>query len=220
MKNSPYSETELLEIASDFKKNLKDHFDSIKKFCPDLDQKFIFKFKALFYEVQARPLEPEHDPVIKEFKFALDDLANQVNSLFPIFRFYMQKAFPYDSNLWEAYQYCEIQKVMHDYSELRICLEGSVKIIDDKRAELRAANCPNPTLNEIVDLSRQISEKHDAYLEYVRNKDLRSKVYQNNLNELFELMKVVHDAASKCFQNNPEYLKKLTFPPKHPTPQN
>ncbi len=220
MKNFPYSENELLEIASDFKKHLKDHFDAIKKFCPGLTQEFIYKFKALFYEVQTHPLEPEADPVVKEYEVALDDLASQLNSLFPIFRFYMQKAFPYDSNLWEAYQYCEIEKVMHEYSTLRKCLEGSVKIIDDKRTELRAANCPNPTLNEIVDLSKQISDKHEEYLEYLRNKEFKVKVYQNNLNELFKLMKMVHDAASKCFQNNPEYLKKLTFPPRQTTPQN
>jgi len=218
MKNFPYTEKELLEIATYFKKHLKDHFDSIKKFCPGLDQEFIYKFKALFYEVQTLPLAPEEDPVVKEFKFKLDDLANQVNSLFPIFRFYMQKAFPYDSNLWEAYQYSEIEKAMRDYATLRTCLEGSVKIIDDKRAELRAANCPNPTLNEIVDLSKQISDKHEEYQEYIRNKDTRYKVYQNNLNELFKLMKMVNDAAAKCFQNNPEFLKKLTFPVKEPLP--
>jgi len=220
MKNFPYSENELLEIASDFKKNLKDHFDSIKEFCPGLTQEFIYKFKALFYEVQSPPLEPDADPVVKEFKLALDDLSNQVNCLFPIFRFYMQKAFPYASNLWEAYQYSEIEKAMRDYALLRACLEGSVKIIDDKRTELRAANCPNPTLNEIVDLSKQISDKHQAYMEYLRIKDVKHMDYQNNLNELFKLMKMVHDAASKCFKNNPEYLKKLTFPAKQPLPQN
>jgi len=144
----------------------------------------------------------------------LEDLSNQVNCLFPILRFYMQKAFPYDSNLWEAYQYSEIAKAMLDYSLLRTCLDGLVKIIEDKRAELRAANCPNPTLNEIVDLSKQINDKHEEYQEYLRNKDYRYMVYQNNMNELFKLMKVIHDAASKCFQNNPEYLKKLTFPSK------
>ena len=220
MKDFPYSENELLEIASDFKKHLKDHFDTIKKFCPGLNQEFIYKFKALFYEVQAPPPDPQADPVVMEFKATLDDLANQVNSLFPIFRFYMQKAFPYDSNLWEAYQYGEIEKVMRDYSKLRKCLEGSVKIIDDKRIELRAANCPNPTLNELVDLSKQINDKHEEYLEYLRNKDFRYKVYQNNLNELFKLMKMVHDAATKCFKDEPEYLKKLTFPPKQTSPQN
>ncbi len=220
MNDFPYSENELLEIASDFKKHLKDHFDTIKKFCPGLNQEFLYKFKALFYEVQSHPLEPEADPVVKEFKIALDDLVIQLNSLFPIFRFYMQKAFPYDSNLWEAYQYCEIEKVMLEYSALRKCLESSVKIIDDKRTELRAANCPNPTLNEIICLSKQMSDKHEEYLEYLRNKDFRYKVYQNNLNELFNLMKMIHDAASKCFQNNPEYMKKLTFPPKQTLPQN
>lgn len=219
MKNFPYTEKELLEIATYFKKHLKDHFDSIKEFCPGLDQEFIFKFKALFYEVQSPPLEPNADPVVTEFKLTLDDLSNQVNSLFPIFRFYMQKAFPYDSNLWEAYQYCAIEKAMHDYSALQTCLEGSVKIIDDKRTELRAANCPNPTLNEMVDLSKQICDKNEAYQEYLRNKEFRLKAYQNNLNELFKLMKMVHDAASKCFQNNPEYLKKLTFPVKEPSHQ-
>lgn len=219
MKNFPYSENELLEIAADFKKNLKDHYNSIKEFCPGLTQEFIYKFKALFYEVQSPPLEPDADPVVIEFKHTLDDLSNQVNCLFPIFRFYIQKAFPYASDLWEPYQYGEIEKAMRDYSVLRTCLEGSVKIIEDKRSELRAANCPNPTLNAIVDLSKQLNDIHEEYLEYLQNKENRFKVYQNNLNELFKALKIIHDAASKCFKNDPEFLKKLTFPTKEHSPQ-
>ncbi len=215
MKNSPYSEDEILEIASKFKKNLQNHFAAISNACPDLNQEFIFKFKALFYEVQAHTIEPE-DNTIQNFKLYLDDLANQVRSLFPIFRFYLQKAFPYDSNLWQAYEYCEIEKVISDYGLLCKCLGASAKVIEEKRAELQAANCPDPTLREILSLSQQISDKHEEWLKYLKIKELKKKVYQNNMDELFKSMKMVHKAASKCFQNDPESLKSLTFPPKQP----
>jgi len=217
MKNSPYTEDELLEIASKFKKHLKDHIVAINNVCPDLNQEFIIKFKALFYEAQAHPFNKGDNPTL-DFKRRLEDLANQVRSLFPIFRFYMQKAFPYDSNLWKAYEYCEIEKVVRDYSLLRKCLESSVQIIDEKRSELRAANCPDATLREIEILSNQISEKQEEFLEYYKISELRKKMYENNMNELFNSMKIVDEAASRCFQNDPESLKNLTFPPKETTP--
>lgn len=214
MKNSPYTEDELLKIASKFKKHLKEHFATISNACPDLNQEFIFRFKALFYELQAHPLEGEIDSTSQDFISHLDNLAYQVRSLFPIFRFYMQKAFPYDSNLWEPYGYCEIEKVVNDYALLRECLEGSVKIIEEKRPELRAANCPEPTLREIESLSKQIRDKHEEMLGFLESIDSKKKIYQNNMNELYTSMKMVHDIASKCFKDNPKLLGQLTFPPK------
>lgn len=111
-----------------FKKHLKDHFDTIRSVPPGLDKDFIFRFKALYYEVQLHSSNPVADNLNQVFKLKLEEFADQVKSLFPIFRFYMNKAFPYDSKLWEAYGYCEIEKVVLDYSSLRKCLEGSVKL--------------------------------------------------------------------------------------------
>jgi len=214
MKNSPYTDNELLEIASEFKKHLKNHFSTIKSVRPDLDQNFIFRFKALYYEIHTQSAEKEATDVAQTFQLDLNDFADQVRTLFPIFRFYMQKAFPYESNIWETYGYCEIEKVVHDYSSLRKCLEGSVNLINEKRAELRAAKCPDPTLNEIVNLSKQIGYKHDELMEYLEKKELKNKAYKTRMDELFQLMEIVHEAASKCLDKDPESLKYLTFPPK------
>jgi len=212
MKNSPYTDIELLEIASEFKKHLKDNFETIKSVYPDLDQNFIFKFKALYYEVHSHPSDPEHDSITQSFKQELNDFADQVRILIPIFRFYMQKAFPYDSNLWEGFGYCELESAVQEYSLLRKWLEGAVKILNEKRAELRAANCPDPTLNEIVGLSKQVGYKHEELMEYLEKKESGVKAYENRINELFQLMKIVHEAASKNLQKDPKSLKYLTFP--------
>jgi len=214
MKNSPYSENELLEIASKFKKHLKDHFSTIKSVCPDLDQEFIFRFKALYYEVHLHSLNLGSDNLHQVFKLELEEFANRVRNLAPIFRFYMNKAFPYDSKLWEEFGYCELEKVVLDYVSLRKCLEGVVTLIKEKRSELRAVNCPEPTLEEIEQLSKKVSNTHDEILEHNEKQDIRNKIIQVRLNELFKLMVTVHDAATKCFQNEPDLLKHLTFPPK------
>ena len=156
MKNSPYSENELLEIASKFKKHLKDHFSTIKSVCPDLDQEFIFKFKALYYEVHLHSLNLSSDNLHQVFKLELEEFANQVRNLAPIFRFYMNKAFPYDSKLWEEFGYCELEKVVLDYASLRKCLEGVVKLINEKRSELKAVNCPEtPIITAIAPTAMQ-----------------------------------------------------------------
>lgn len=214
MKNSPYTDTELLEIASEFKKHLKNNFDTIKSVYPNLDKDFIFKFKALYYEVHTHPSDPDADNVIKSFKLELEDFADQVRILVPIFRFYMQKAFPYASNLWEAFGYCELEKAVQEYSTLRKWLEGAVKMINENRSELRAAHCPDPTLNEIIGLSKLVGYKHDELIEHLEKNEIKNKAYQSSINELFQLMEIVHEAASKNLDKDPEALKYLTFPSK------
>jgi hypothetical protein len=214
MKNAPYTEYELLEIASGFKKHLKDHFASIKSADPNLDQNFIYRFKALYYEIHTHQIDSESDSVSKTLRSELEDFEEQIRGLLPIFRFYLQKAFPYDSNLWEPYGYCEMENMIHDYFSLRKCMERTVKIINEKRNELRAACCPDPILNEIVGLSKQLGFKHEELLEYLEKNEIRNNAYKSRINELFHLMKIVHEAASKCLQKDPETLKYLTFPSK------
>lgn len=214
MKNSPYTDGELLEIATDFKKHLKNNFSTIKNVYPELDQNFLFRFKALYYEVHTHPSVPESDNVIQTLNDELKDFGDQVRILIPIFRFYIQKAFPYESNLWEAYGYCEIESVVLEYFTLRKCLEGAVKLINEKRAELRAAKCPDPTLNEIIGLTKQVTYKHQELMDYQEKKENENKTRKNRMQELYQLMEIVHKAASKSLQNDPESLKYLTFPPK------
>ena len=191
MKISNYPENELLEIASGFKKHLSGHMTTSKSTQLELDQAVIYKFKALFYEVQAYTLESETDSVTYKYKLDLDAMSDQVRNFFLIFRFYLQKAFPYDSNIWEAYGYCEMEKVIHNYSELRTFLEGSVNLIHEKKTELKAANCPDSTLEEIVELSKQISDEHEELLKYLERKEVRNKAYKNRLEELFKLREVL-----------------------------
>jgi hypothetical protein len=124
----------------------------------------------------------------------------------------MNKAFPYDSNLWESFGYCEIEKVINDYPSLSKCLDGSVKLIEEKRSALRLAKCPEPILDEIVRLSELVSEANKAMRENLENIKIKSKDTKARLNELFKLMKIVHKAASKCFKSDPELLMYLTFP--------
>ena len=210
MKNSPYSYNELLEIATGFKKQLKNHLPVIKSICPEVDQDFIYRFKALYYEVQSHPNEQLLDNQV--FNLELKELADQVRTLFPILRFYLNKAFPYESKLSEAYGYCEIEKVVRDYSSLRKFMEGSVELIHEKKSELKAANCPGPTLEEIELLSKRVADTQEEYLQYVEKQESRNKIFKNKMNELFLLMETVSDATSKSLQENPELLFNWTLP--------
>jgi hypothetical protein len=214
MKNAPYSEYELLEIASGFKKHLKDNFATIKSADPNLDQNFIYRFKALYYEIHTHSLNPGADSIAKSLKGDLENLENQIRILFPVFRFYLQKTFPHNSNYWEPYGYCEMERMAHDYSSLRKCLEGTVKLINEKRSELRTAGCSESTLNDIINLSKQITYKHEELLECIEKIEIRNRAFKTRLNELFQLMEIVHEAASKCLYKDPETLKYLTFPQK------
>ena len=212
MNNYPYSDDELLEIASKFNKHLKANIESLKTGCPRIDQHFIFRFKALFYEARIHPSSLDSEQVTQALKLGLIRLTEQSRSLFLTIRFYIQKVFPYDYKMWEAYEYCEIEKVINDYTALRACLDGFIKLINEKRYELITANCPENSMTEIIELSKLISEKHEELTNHLKKTEKRNNAHQNNLNELFKLMEIVHETASKCFENDQETLKLLTFP--------
>ena len=108
----------------------------------------------------------------------------------------------------------QVEKVTHDYAELRLFLERTLNLISEKRTFLRTANCPESTLEEIISFSNQITEVHDEMLKYSQKQELQNRTYQNNMKELFKLMEIVHEAASKNLQDDPESLRHLTFPSK------
>ena len=150
MNISSYQERELIKIASEFKKHLKNKFPKMKSSSSGIDQGFIYKFKALFYEVQAHPWDSESDSIINKYKLELEAMGDQIRNFFLIFRFYLQKAFPYESDLCEAYGYVQLERVIHNYDELGDFLENTVNLVNEKRLLLKAANCPECTLDEII----------------------------------------------------------------------
>ena len=212
MRHSPYSDVELLEIATGFKKHLKDHFATLNSVCPGVDQNFIFRFKALYYEVHTQSEVNDEDRINQTFHLELEALAELVRSLIPAFRFYLQKAFPYDSTKWQAFGYCEMEQVVHDYLLLRNCLNTSVKLINENRWELKAANCPDQAMDEIIRLAKKVNDTYNELQDHLQQKTQRKEAYRSNLNELFKLMKVVDSAASISLQKDPESLKLLTLP--------
>ena len=214
MKTFPYSDDELLEIATSFKKHLKNNADCFRGAYPLIDHMFICRFKALFYEVQSHPAEPDIDSTVYQFQLELDVLKDQIKNFSLILRFYLQKAFPYDSGIWQAFGYCELEKVMRDYQSVRRFTDQSVDLINLIRSELKSANCPDTTLEEIEGLAKQFGSVHDDMAKYLERKESRNRAYRANLNELFKLMNTIHEAAYKCFINDPILLRKLTFPPK------
>ena len=213
MNISPYPERELLKIAADFKKHLKEKFPAMKESCSGLDKGFVYKFKALFYEIQAHPWEAENDGVANKFKIELDAITDQIKTFYMVLRFYLQKAFPYDTDLCESFGYVQMEKVAHDYNELGFFLERTVRLIEERRDFLRAANCPEGTLDELVNLSDQFNEIYEEFSKYVQKIEIKNKAYQSNMKELFRLMEIVHEAASKSLKDDPDSLRHLTFPP-------
>jgi hypothetical protein len=211
-KNFPYTESELLEIASRFNKTLKEHFHDLEGFSDELNRDFIFRFKAAFYKSRIHPADLEPDLFTHKMKEELNELVNAAQNLFQNFRYYIQKAFPYDSDLWEPYGYCEVQNAAHEYEKLLHCLEDFIKLLKSKRYELLTVKCPENSFKEIQDLFEKIQEKHDEIQKINSTKVAAWESRVNSLNKLYKLMQLVHNAAVARLKDNPEILEKLTFP--------
>ena len=212
MKKSPYSEKELLDLAFEFKKHLNKHFSALSEEFPELDLHFMDKFKALFYEARAYSNKISKDEYSEEALAELDELINQIKKLYLIIRFYLQKAFPYDYINWEQYGYCEAATLTSNHESLRVCFEGFIKLIREKRAELLSANCPFRTLDEMELLTNQFSDKYMHYLNQLEKIQNKTDSHHSDVEKLYQMMLQINNASVKCFENNPEILIKLTFP--------
>lgn len=214
MKNLPYNENELLEIALRFKKHLK-NLAIINDIYPELNKDFFYRFKARFYEAQAHihnhPLDVAADKITLKLKQNLDELITQIKVLFEILHLNIQKAYPHDAGIWNVYACSALELAILDYSTFRTWIKGFLHLANEKKNELSLANCPVQNLNEIEELLKQFNEIHDELQEYLERKEMRSKEYKTNFYELYNLMEIVHNAASKCLEKDPESLKYLTF---------
>jgi hypothetical protein len=211
-KNFPYSESELLEIASRFNKNLKLHFSDLQGFSAELDSDFVFRFKAAFFKSKIHLANQDVDQSTQKMQEELSSLITAAQCHFQNFRYYIQKAFPYNSELWEPFGYCEVQNATHDYDKLRHCLEDFIKMIKAKKFELLAVRCPEKSFKEMEDLFHKIEEVHDEILHTTNSKGIAEESRVNRLNKLYKLMQVVHNAAAERLKDDPQILEKLTFP--------
>jgi hypothetical protein len=211
-KNFPYTESEFLKIASRFNKNLKVHFHNLQGFSAELDSDFVFRFKAAFFKSRIHPVHQEPDLFTQKIHDELGILIKAAQNLFQNFRYYIQKAFPYDSTLWEPFGYCEVENATHDYEKLLHCLEEFIKMIKSKKHELLAVKCPEESFIEIEDLFRKIVEKHDEIQKSNSTKVAARESHINSLNKLYKLMQLVHNSAVARFKDDPQTLEKLTLP--------
>jgi len=212
IKNYPYTESELLKIASRFNKNLKEHIHNLKGHSIELDHDFVFRFKAAFYESKIRPVNQKVDKLKLKLNQEFDSLIISAHDLFQLFRLYVQKAFPHDSRIWDSFGYCEVEHATHDYEQLHECLEGFIKLINLKKHELIAVNCPEKSFNEIEDLYNEIVKKHQEILQMNDLKAVSAESRIDNLNKLYKLMQVIHNASKVRLKNDPQAMEKLTFP--------
>jgi len=214
MKNLPYNESELIEIALRFKKHFKS-LSIINNIYPELNKDFIYRFKARFYEAQAdihnHPLDVAADKITLQLTQNLEELIARIRGLFQILHLNIQKAYPYDTEIWGAYGCSDLELMILDYSLFRTWLKGFLQLANEKKRELSIANCPVENLIEIEDLLKQFDEIHDELMEYNERKEMRSKLYKSNFYELYNLMVIINNAASKYLEKDPESLKFLTF---------
>jgi len=208
----PYNESELLKIASRFNKNLKVHFSDLQGFSAELDDNFIFRFKAAFYKSRIHSVNQEVDLFTRKMHDELVILIKTTQNLFQNFRYYIQKAFPYDTSLWEPFGYCEVENATHDYEKLLHCLEEFIKMINSKKYELLAVKCPEKSFIEIEDLFQKILIKHDEIHKSNQSKDAAKESRINSLNKLYKLMQLIHNAAVERLKDEPQVMEKLTFP--------
>lgn len=211
-KNFPYTESELLKIASGFNKNLKGHFHDLQGHFVELNRDFVFRFKAAFFESRIRPVDQEVDRITLRLNQELGSLITAAHNLFQIFRFYIQKAYPHDSRIWDAFSFCELENAIHDYDKLHECLEELIKLITSKKFELLAVNCPETSFNEIEDVFSKIEGKHHEILQINDMKGVSNESRIDSMNKLYKLMQVIHNAAAVRLQNDPHTMEKLTFP--------
>lgn len=211
-RNFPYTESELLKIASRFNKNLKIHFNDLQGFSSKLDSDFVFKFKAAYFKSRIHTADQEVDLFTHEMYGELNKLISTTQTVFQDFRYYIQKAFPHDSRMWDAYGYCEVEHATHNYDELLHCLTDFISMIRAKKHELLDVKCPEKSFKEIEDLFGKIKEKHDEIMNWENKKNTSHEARLNNLNKLYKLMQVVHNAASDRLKDDPQLMEKLTFP--------
>lgn len=211
-KKFPYTEGELLNIASRFNKNLKEHFHHLEGFSDELDRDFIFRFKAAFYKSRIHPADQADDLFTQKIMEELNELVKAAQNLFQNFRYYIQKAFPHDSRLWEPFGYCEVENAAHDYDKLLHCLQDFIKMIRSKKYELLLAKCPDKNFKEIEEIFGKIKEKHDEILKSNTTKGIAEESRINSLNKLYRLMNLVHNAAAERLKHDPQTMEKLTFP--------
>jgi hypothetical protein len=214
MKNLPYNENELIEIALRFKKHFKS-LSIINDIYPELNKDFIYRFMTRYYEAQAHiynhPLDIAADKIIFKLKQNLEELINQIRGLFQVLHLNIKKACPNDTEIWDVRACSDLELAILDYSTFRSWLKGFLQLANKKKRELSIANCPSENLNEIENLLKQFDEIHDELMEYLERKEMRNKMYKTNFYELYNLMEIVHNAASKCLEKDPESLKYLTF---------
>jgi hypothetical protein len=157
---------------------------------------------------QNKSLDEESVKLHDEIGKLILELKNHVIDI----KFYFQKAFPHDPEIWGQYGYCEFEQTSQNYFKLDICLIHLLEIVKKKENELRRNKFQFEIIAEIERLKKNIIAKHDEIIDYYEENDTEDEERIVMLNELYHLMQIVDNSVRKYQITHQGALKTLTLP--------
>jgi hypothetical protein len=208
----PYSESELLRTATRFSKKLSEHLQKIEDHDPDLNEQFMQQFKAALELSITHPQNKSFDERVIKLHDEIGKLILEIKKHVMNIKFYFQKAFPHDPEIWEQYGYCEFEQTSQNYFKLDNCIDHLLEMVKKREDELRRNKFHFETIAEVEKLKKNIKDKHDEIIDYCEENDAEDEERVAKLNNLYHLMQIIDASVRKYRITHHGALKALILP--------
>jgi hypothetical protein len=211
-RNYPYSETELLKLASKFKAGIEKYSEKLEGELPDFEPNFRDNYNKVYSDARNTKDDNSIKEQISELQKSIEAEVNLAVDLFKSFRLYVQRAFPHDYRIWDKFSYRYFENASHDYKKMLSFFNDFQEIVQERKRYLDSVHCPDELYSGIDtnrDLLHNMVDKNEKLLdELIGFNEMRLAKF----NELFYLMGVVRDTVENIFVDEPETIKMFALP--------
>lgn len=103
-------------------------------------------------------------------------------------KYFLQKAFPHDSRIWEQYGHCEFEKVSQNFFKTLLCIDRLCLLVKQYRSLLFKLNFPFRLTAEIEQLANILLARNNEIIIWYETNDGENNERIERLNRLSETM--------------------------------
>lgn len=212
VKKYPYSDIELLKLASKFKSGIEIHYGKLESSLPDYGPDFRENYNRVYTEVREMKSDENQQERLSKLRKTIENEVKTAVKLFASFRMYIQHAFPHDYRIWNKFSYCDFENAIKDYHKMLGCFNEFHEIVKDRKRELDAVHCPPQLYHDIESVREILHDLIDENDKLEKESDTFIESRLSRMNELYYLMEIVHDSAENVFEDEADIIQKFILP--------
>lgn len=202
----------LLEVAERMNTSLVQHIDDFTTFDTTFGNTYPAELTAALQEISTIDTDQVVIDQMAELTEKLDQAMASCNKAFRTIAFFVKKAFPDSAAKQNQFGLNDMRKARQSQANLVLFMENLARQVEAHKDKLIEQGCNEQLINGLPTLAQELKTANVEQEVFKKERGLITQERIEKMNNLYRLMKPIHDIARIVYADDPALLDTFTIP--------